>query len=132
MGLKEQVLDYLKMRCEEEGLETKPRITKIASELKADKDDVIKVVEELEAEGIIEYQSGAAGESHVCPVVGPDDIIKLRIVRLVKEKGRTEIGEISRLLGEESRRINDLVEKLSEEGKVKFAGEGGSSWIEPA
>ncbi len=130
MGLKEQVLEYLKERCEEEGEETNLGITRIASDLSADKDEVVKGIEALRGSGMIEYRSEAE-ELHVCPAVGPDDILKYKIVNLVKQKRRIGIKAIARLLGEESRKITGLVEELIEEEKIEFGGEGGTTWIEP-
>jgi len=68
MVSKKDVLNFIRKKCVEEGLDTKPRIYELARDLKADKDEIIEIVKELEAEGIVEYVSDVPSESHICPV----------------------------------------------------------------
>jgi|GEM_PF-2738668 hypothetical protein len=69
MELKEKVLETIKNMCECGGLAAKPRIYAIARFLHADKADVINAVDELVAEGIVEYRSDVPSESHICIVL---------------------------------------------------------------
>lgn len=68
MVSKKDVLNFIRRKCVEECLDTKPRIYELARDLKADKDEIIEIVKELEAEGIVEYVSDVPSESHICPV----------------------------------------------------------------
>jgi len=65
---KRDVLDFIRKKCVDEGLDAKPRIYELARDLNADKEEIIKIVKELEADGIIEYVTTVPSESHICPV----------------------------------------------------------------
>ncbi|MFO7967807.1 MAG: hypothetical protein R6U44_09450 [Archaeoglobaceae archaeon] len=65
---KKDVLNFIRKKCQEEGMETKPRIYEIARDLNAEENDIIEIVKGLESEGMIEYISSAPSESHICPV----------------------------------------------------------------
>lgn len=65
---KKDVLNFIRKKCQEEGIETKPRIVEMSRDLNAKEDDIIDIVKDLESEGIIEYISSAPSESHICPV----------------------------------------------------------------
>lgn len=65
---KKDVLNFIRKKCVDEGLDAKPRIYELARDLNADKEDIIKVVKELESEGIVEYVTTVPSESHICPV----------------------------------------------------------------
>ncbi|MFP3946865.1 MAG: hypothetical protein ACLFVI_08175, partial [Archaeoglobaceae archaeon] len=64
---RKDVLNFIRKKCKEEGVETKPRILEMARDLNADKDDIIEIVKGLESEGVLEYVTSAS-ESHICPV----------------------------------------------------------------
>jgi|Deesub1362A_J573_1020465.scaffolds.fasta_scaffold04164_4 hypothetical protein len=68
MVSKKDVLDFIRKKCVDEGLDAKPRIYELARDLKADKDEIIEIVKKLEAEGIVKYVSDVPSESHICPV----------------------------------------------------------------
>ncbi len=134
MSLKQKVLEYIQKRCIESvgKAEESPRIYTIARELNADVEKVTEVIKELEKEGVIEFKSDAAGNTYICPVMTAEDVLKLRIIEVLKEQEKIGIHKIAELLGEETEKISKLVTELSNEGKVKFAGEAGASWVELA
>ncbi len=131
MSVEDMVLDYIRKKCETEGLETKPRIYQIARELNLDREEVLEAVKKLEAEGLVQYVSDVPSESHICPAVPPEEMLKFRVLKMVVDRERTEVYEIARLLDENVKAVVEVVKKLESEGKVRYAGEGGSSWIEP-
>ena len=65
---KKEVLNFIRKKCQEEGVETKPRIVEMARDLNAKEDDIIEIVKDMESDGLIEYVSSAPSESHICPV----------------------------------------------------------------
>lgn len=132
MTLRDDVIDYIVSSCAKEGLEARPRIGVMASKLNADKDEVIKIVKDLENEGFIEYvtDTTGGGESHVCPAVSPEELFTRRITELVKEKGKMDIEELHKCLALDKHKISELASKLAGEGKIKFAE--GSEYLEPA
>ncbi len=65
---KKEVLNFIRKKCKEEGVETKPRIVEMARDLNAKEDDIIEIVKDMESDGLIEYVSSAPSESHICPV----------------------------------------------------------------
>jgi len=131
MGLEEQVLEYVRNRCKKEGLGAKPRIYTMARELNIDKDELIKVVEKLESEGILEYVSTVPSESHICPTVDPEEPLKERILSFIKSEKRTDIYDISRKLGLDFDTASGIIFKLIQEKKAKIDVSEGYSAIEP-
>ncbi|MFP3908453.1 MAG: hypothetical protein ACLFVX_01205 [Archaeoglobaceae archaeon] len=123
MTLRDDVIDYIVASCAKEGLETRPRIGVMASELNSDKDEVIEIVKGLEKEGFIEYvtDTTGGGESHVCPAISPEELYTRRIVELVNEKGKVDVDELHKCLALDKHKISELADKLAKEGKIKFA-----------
>ncbi len=132
MSLKQRVLEYIQKKCIEGGgkAETGPRIYTIARELNADVEEVTKVIKELEKEAVVEFRSSPSGDTYICPLMTEDEVLKLRIIELLKEQTKLGIQKIAELLGEDRNRISNLIKELNKEGKVKFAGEAGASWVE--
>ncbi|RLI80696.1 hypothetical protein DRP07_08870 [Archaeoglobales archaeon] len=128
---KERVLDYIRKGCEER-VEFRPRITTIARELNMSVDEVTQIVKELERDGIVRYESDPSGGTYICPVLSPEEMLEYEIVRFLKEKGKSNVQELSRLLVEDRRKISRAVSRLQEKGKIRFAGEAAHSWIEVA
>lgn len=128
--MKEEVLALLEKYCREG--ENKPRIYAIARKLGKDVEEVTNVIKELEAEGVVKYESTPAGDTYVCVQMDPDDILKIRIVDHLKEVGRVDIQTLARVLGEDRKKVSKAVTELVGEGKLKYSGEAGASWVELA
>lgn len=132
MGLEEQVLEYVRNRCKKEGLETKPRIYTMARELNVDKDELIEVVKKLESEGILEYITAVPSESHICPIVDPEEPLKERILSFISSEGKSDIYDISRKMGLDFDTASGIIFKLIQEKKAKIDVSEGYSAIELA
>ncbi len=132
MSLKEKVLEYIQKKCIEAGggAEKGPRIYTIARELGADVEEVTKIVKELEKEALVEFRSDPAGDTYICPLATEEEFLKYRILEVLKGQTRLGIQKIADLLGEDRAKISDLIKELNKEGKVKFSGEAGASWVE--
>ena len=131
MAEKEKILEYIRKGCEER-VEFRPRITTMARDLNLSVDEVTEIVKELEREGLVRYESDPAGGTYICPVVTPEEMLEYEIVRFLKEKEKTTVQELSRILEEDRHKISQAVSRLKERGKIKFVGEATSSWIELA
>lgn len=129
MTEKDRILEYIRKGCEER-VEFRPRITAIARELNLSVDKVTEIVKELEREGLVRYESDPSGGTYICPVVPPEELLEYEIIRFMKEKEKTTIQELSRILDEDRHKVSQAVSRLKEKGKVKFVGEATSSWIE--
>ncbi len=130
MQLIDRVLELVKKRCEQE--DAKLRVYEIARLLDAGKKDVAKAVDQLVEEGTLQYITSPCESSYICPVFSRDELFKRKVENFVRESGRTEITQISRLLAENRDEVGQIATALVQEGKIRFAGEGGSSWIEAA
>lgn len=126
--MREEVLALLEKYCREG--ESKPRIYSIARELGKDVEEVTEVIKELEAEGIVKYESTPAGDTYVCVQMSPDEILKIRIMNYIKEVEKTSIQTITRVLGEDRKKVSKAVTELINDGKLKYSGEAGASWVE--
>ena len=128
--MRDEVLALLEKMCREG--EEKPVIYRIAKELGKDVKEVTEVIKELQAEGVVKYESTPAGDSYVCIQMSPEEILKLRIVNYLRDAGRAEIQKIARVLAEDRNVVSKAVTELVNEGKLKFVGEAGASWVEIA
>ncbi len=126
--MKEEVLAILEKMCREG--EAKPRIYSIAKELGKDVNEVVKVIKELEAEGVVKYESTPAGDTYVCIQMTPDEILKLRIVEYLKSVGKADIQTIARALAEDRSAVAKAISELVNEARLKYSGEAGASWVE--
>lgn len=128
MQLRDRVLELVRNRYEQE--DAKLRVYEIARLLEASKKDVTEAIDQLIEKGNLQYMTSPCESSYICPVISRNELLKRRVVNLVREGGRTEITQISRLLAENRDEVGEITSTLVQEGKIKFAGEGGSSWIE--
>ncbi|MBO8178935.1 MAG: hypothetical protein H0Z19_00395 [Archaeoglobus sp.] len=128
--MKDEVLALLEKFCKEG--EQKPVIYKLAKELGKDVKEVTEVIKQLQAEGMVKYESTPSGDTYVCIQMSPKEILKLRIVNYLKENRRADIQTIARALAEDRSVVSNAVTELVNEGKVKFSGEAGASWVELA
>ena len=128
--MRDEILALLEKFCREG--EEKPGIYKIARGLGKDVEEVTKAIKDLEAEGVIKYESTPAGDTYVCIQMSSDEILKLRVVNYIKGVGKTDIQTLARVLAEDRNTISKAVTELVNESKLKYSGEAGTSWIELA
>ncbi len=128
MQLRDRVLELVRKKCEQE--DAKLRVYEIARLLDASKKDVAETIDQLVEEGTLQYITSPCESSYICPVISRNELFKRKVVNFVRESGRTEITQMSRLLAESRDEVGEIASALVQEGKIRFAGEGGSSWIE--